>query len=102
MPYTLDFDSRLPLYLETKDESLVRKAWRSHSLAGSISSEGSASPAAGSDDPRVDEPVMRWHTAGHAQNKQTTAVAGVRVHEGCETSSKQEREVWEVAPRCAG
>ena len=51
----LDLGSRLSLYPETKDESLVRKAWRSCSLAGSTSPEDSASPAAGSDDPRICE-----------------------------------------------
>ena len=51
----LDLGSRLSLYSETKDESLVRKAWRSCSLAGSTSPEDSASPAAGSDDPRICE-----------------------------------------------
>ena len=47
--------------------------------------------------------LMRWHTAGRAQNKQKNGAHGcVMWREGCETGSKQERDFGVVEPRYAG
>jgi len=46
--------------------------------------------------------VMRWHTAGRAQNKQNKGGCRCRDARRLRDGSKQESGVEEVAPKCAG